>query len=159
MLRAEASGYVMTDVNHGSGPPNTALSGGSLRRNRMEGEPGPRLNRISAIWSQISVSRDIMARAVGFEPTTNRLTADCSTAELRPNNHHAAHSREGAYLVASVGVVNRINAAAGKSLRGHLVGHARRRPNWSPRQTAARHRRHGVYVSSTTALSSPLDVV
>ena len=28
---------------------------------------------------------DRLARAVGFEPTTNRLTADCSTAELRPN--------------------------------------------------------------------------
>ena len=27
---------------------------------------------------------EIVARAVGFEPTTNRLTADCSTAELRP---------------------------------------------------------------------------
>ena len=26
----------------------------------------------------------LLARAVGFEPTTNRLTADCSTAELRP---------------------------------------------------------------------------
>jgi hypothetical protein len=25
-----------------------------------------------------------MARAVGFEPTTDRLTADCSTTELRP---------------------------------------------------------------------------
>src|SRR5664280_1825028 len=31
-----------------------------------------------------------MARAVGFEPTTNRLTADCSTAELRPNTPRAA---------------------------------------------------------------------
>jgi hypothetical protein len=27
----------------------------------------------------------IMAREVGFEPTTNRLTADCSTVELLPN--------------------------------------------------------------------------
>jgi hypothetical protein len=27
---------------------------------------------------------DFMARVVGFEPTTNRLTADCSTAELHP---------------------------------------------------------------------------
>jgi hypothetical protein len=27
-----------------------------------------------------------LARAVGFEPTTNRLTADRSTAELRPNS-------------------------------------------------------------------------
>ena len=30
-----------------------------------------------------------MARVVGFEPTTNRLTADCSTAELHPNNPRA----------------------------------------------------------------------
>ncbi len=28
-----------------------------------------------------------MAPAVGLEPTTNRLTADCSTTELRWNNH------------------------------------------------------------------------
>ena len=27
-----------------------------------------------------------LAPAVGFEPTTNRLTADCSTAELSRNN-------------------------------------------------------------------------
>jgi hypothetical protein len=26
-----------------------------------------------------------LAREVGFEPTTDRLTADCSTAELLPN--------------------------------------------------------------------------
>ena len=28
-----------------------------------------------------------MAPRAGFEPTTNRLTADCSTAEL-PRNHY-----------------------------------------------------------------------
>ncbi len=28
-----------------------------------------------------------MAPAVGFEPTTNRLTADCSTAELSRNKN------------------------------------------------------------------------
>ena len=28
-----------------------------------------------------------MAPKVGFEPTTHRLTADCSTAELLRNNH------------------------------------------------------------------------
>lgn len=34
-----------------------------------------------------------LARAVGFEPTTNRLTADCSTAELRPNSARARRGR------------------------------------------------------------------
>ena len=29
-----------------------------------------------------------MAPAVGLEPTTDRLTADCSTTELRWNNEH-----------------------------------------------------------------------
>ena len=38
-----------------------------------------------------------MARAVGFEPTTNRLTADCSTAELRPKNPLSSGRQEGAY--------------------------------------------------------------
>ncbi len=47
-----------------------------------------------------------MARAVGFEPTTNRLTADCSTAELRPNRSHGSDSREGAYLVSPAERVN-----------------------------------------------------
>src|ERR1700761_5826965 len=47
-----------------------------------------------------------LARAVGFEPTTNRLTADCSTAELRPNNAAGITCCEGAYLVA---VSRRVN--------------------------------------------------
>ncbi len=47
-----------------------------------------------------------MARAVGFEPTTNRLTADCSTAELRPNSQMRPVDREGAYLVAHARRVN-----------------------------------------------------
>jgi hypothetical protein len=47
-----------------------------------------------------------MARAVGFEPTTNRLTADCSTAELRPNMVHGSGGREGAYLVSPARLVN-----------------------------------------------------
>jgi hypothetical protein len=36
-----------------------------------------------------------LARAVGFEPTTNRLTADCSTAELRPIKPSGCGGREG----------------------------------------------------------------
>ena len=32
-----------------------------------------------------------MAPAVGLEPTTDRLTADCSTTELRWNNKHCLH--------------------------------------------------------------------
>jgi hypothetical protein len=46
-----------------------------------------------------------LARAVGFEPTTNRLTADCSTAELRPN---VPAKGEGVCLVAHGSKVNRV---------------------------------------------------
>ncbi len=42
--------------------------------------------RVGAIRGNLST---LMARAVGFEPTTNRLTADCSTAELRPTSGRA----------------------------------------------------------------------
>ena len=55
-----------------------------------------------------------MARAVGFEPTTNRLTADCSTAELRPNTPHGSGGREGAYLVSPA---RRVNSAKRVSAR------------------------------------------
>lgn len=34
----------------------------------------------------------IMAREVGFEPTTNRLTAERSTAELLPNIHFSTEA-------------------------------------------------------------------
>ena len=47
-----------------------------------------------------------MAREVGFEPTTDRLTADCSTAELLPNIVHGSGGREGAYLVSPALPVN-----------------------------------------------------
>jgi hypothetical protein len=53
-----------------------------------------------------------MARAVGFEPTTNRLTADCSTAELRPNKLRGSGRRERAYLVSSAGRVNTVKRAS-----------------------------------------------
>ena len=33
-----------------------------------------------------------MAQAAGIEPATNRLTAGCSTAELRLNSRKKAHS-------------------------------------------------------------------
>jgi hypothetical protein len=36
---------------------------------------------------------DFVARVVGFEPTTNRLTADCSTAELHPTSARGVSSR------------------------------------------------------------------
>jgi hypothetical protein len=55
-----------------------------------------------------------MARAVGFEPTTNRLTADCSTAELRPNTRPGSGGREGAYLVSRAEAVNTESAGIGK---------------------------------------------
>ena len=35
-----------------------------------------------------------MAPAVGLEPTTNRLTADCSTTELRWNSEHLFISKK-----------------------------------------------------------------
>ena len=49
-----------------------------------------------------------MARAVGFEPTTNRLTADCSTAELRPKRPLGSGRRERAYLVSQALRVNSV---------------------------------------------------
>ena len=70
-----------------------------------------------------------MARAVGFEPTTNRLTADCSTAELRPNTVHGSGGREGAYLVSPAGRVNR-----GK--RDHSGRHPSSIPERLPERTA-----------------------
>ena len=51
----------------------------------------------------------LLARAVGFEPTTNRLTADCSTAELRPI------SARGPYLIGWNGRVN-VTEQAGPAL-------------------------------------------
>lgn len=35
-----------------------------------------------------------MAPSVGFEPTTDRLTADCSTAELTRNNNRENGGRD-----------------------------------------------------------------
>ena len=36
-----------------------------------------------------------MAPSVGFEPTTDRLTADCSTAELTRNNNREMEAETG----------------------------------------------------------------
>lgn len=51
---------------------------------------------VSSHPGQRSAGSRKVARAVGFEPTTNRLTADCSTAELRPiaHEHHVASPGE-----------------------------------------------------------------
>ncbi len=39
----------------------------------------------STIFSLVGFNIKKLARRVGFEPTTNRLTADRSTTELPPN--------------------------------------------------------------------------
>jgi hypothetical protein len=71
-----------------------------------------------------------MARAVGFEPTTNRLTADCSTAELRPNIPPGSRHRKRAYLVSRAQPVNSANAdgifprCRSNPILGYIAGHA-----------------------------------
>ncbi len=58
---------------------------------------------MTQVAEQVSLQRGgtprKLARAVGFEPTTNRLTADCSTAELRPKSPLSSGRQEGAYSV------------------------------------------------------------
>jgi hypothetical protein len=73
-----------------------------VSRSRVQCEPNPK--------NLVALNR--MARAVGFEPTTNRLTADCSTAELRPNTRPGSGHREGAYLVSPARRVNTGNSVA-----------------------------------------------
>src|SRR4051812_42504867 len=69
-----------------------------------------------------------MARAVGFEPTTNRLTADCSTAELRPNTHPDSGGRKGAYLVSPDRWVNSANRTRqGRDVAPAVFGRWKRR--------------------------------
>ncbi len=51
----------------------------------------------------------VLARVVGFEPTTDRLTADCSTAELHPNRREAVVSREAGSLEVAGAVVNSLS--------------------------------------------------
>ena len=53
-----------------------------------------------------------MAPRVGFEPTTNRLTVDCSTTELPRNIRHASKRDAGRFLSSS--------APGGKTRRASL---------------------------------------
>jgi hypothetical protein len=45
-----------------------------------------------------------MAPRVGFEPTTNRLTADCSTTELPRNTLDAPALQVGDHVAALIGL-------------------------------------------------------
>ena len=63
----------------------------------------------------------MLARAVGFEPTTDRLTADCSTTELHPNT---PFDRQADCLVVWARGVNRHLAHLARCRwRGNLYKH------------------------------------
>jgi hypothetical protein len=84
-----------------------------------------------------------LARAVGFEPTTNRLTADCSTAELRPNIPCGSGCREGAYLVASARRVNSVKTVSSENGRRESPRAGRRGP-WGGRAAGPARRLAGL---------------
>ena len=54
-------------------------------RKTLNAVPQKRLKTTKNPFKKKRVFR-LLAPRVGFEPTTNRLTADCSTAELSRNN-------------------------------------------------------------------------
>src|SRR5579859_8265605 len=86
------------------------------------------------VRSEIQPNLKTLARAVGFEPTTNRLTADCSTAELRPNTAKGAVSNrlappgqrkpcfDGLAAGFPIACAGRTTGSAGRSAATHKPG-------------------------------------
>jgi hypothetical protein len=95
--QGSSTATAIMDGNFGFGTKRRAVRYAPAYRDARDGRFGRHLYTLER-----------MARAVGFEPTTNRLTADCSTAELRPNIVHGSGGREGAYLVAPERRVNSV---------------------------------------------------